>query len=247
MKQMTYQQKDNMPKLKHPTQINVTTFNTASEIDYKLYKKYCKDQNIEPVDYRMYKKVLTTSNQILSEKVLDGKRIKLPFGLSDVFINKYKQEVKNQDGKVNLPIDWKRTKEFGKKIYHLNKHTDGFIFKWFWAKGDAKFKFKDLWSFKAVRKNTRAINNKIKQGEELNYKEYQNPKLHTINKRKYNATAQVEEYDARTKKLVKVWENRNDLINHYEITINYFNKLIALPGKRWLKGKTYIVYKHDTN
>jgi len=157
MKQMTYQQKYNMPKLKHPTQINVTTFNTASEIDYKLYKKYCKDQNIEPVDYRMYKKVLTTSNQILSEKVLDGKRIKLPFGLSDVFINKYKQEVKNQDGKVNLPIDWKRTKEFGKKIYHLNKHTDGFIFKWFWAKGDAKFKFKDLWSFKAVRKNTRAI------------------------------------------------------------------------------------------
>jgi len=100
---------------------------------------------------------------------------------------------------------------------------------------------------KLLEKIPELFNNKIKQGEELNYKEYQNPKLHTINKRKYNATAKVEEYDARTKKLVKVWENRNDLINHYEITINYFNKLIALPGKRWLKGKTYIVYKHDTN
>lgn len=235
-----------MPQLKHPTQINITTFNTASETDYKLYKKFCKENNLEPVDYKLYKKIITTSNEILSDKILDGKRIKLPFGLSDVFINKYKHQLKKQDGKLNLPIDWKRTKELGKKIYHLNKHTDGFIFKWFWAKGDAKFKFKDLWSFKAVRKNTRAINNKIKQGEEINYKEYLTAKLPNST-RKYNATAKVEEYDAKTKKLVKVWDNRQELIKHYEITINYFNKLIALPQKRWLKGKTYIVYKHDTN
>lgn len=234
-----------MPKLKHPTQINVTTFNTASEADYKMYKQYCKEQEIEPVDYRTYKRILTTSNDIISQKILQGERIKLPFTLSDVFINKYKQEVKNKDGKVNLPIDWKRTKEFGKKIYHLNKHTDGFIFKWFWAKGEAKFKFKDLWAFKAVRKNTRAINNMVKNGEDLKFKEYQNPKLHNVNKRKYNSTTPVEEYDAKTKKLVKVWNNRNELINHYEITINYFNKLIALPQKRWLKGKTYITYANE--
>ena len=29
---------------------------------------------------------------------------------------------------------------------------------------------------------------------------------------------------------------------YFSITINYFNKLIALPQKRWLHGKTYLMY-----
>jgi len=230
-----------MPKLKRDPEINVTTFNTCSEADYNLYKEYCKEQGIECKDYKLYKKSNTIANEFLSDKILEGKRIKLPYGISDVFINKYKQELKTKDGKLNLPIDWKKSKELGKRIYHMNHHTDGYIFKWFWAKSEAKFKFKDLWSFKAVRKNTRAINNLLKVGE-IEYKQYQNPTTHKIKKRVDNKSTQVIEYDAKTKKPIKTWTNRQELIDHYSITINYFNKLIALPQKRWLHGKTYLMY-----
>jgi hypothetical protein len=231
-----------MPKLKNPPQLKVSTFNTCSEADYKLYKEYCISSNKEPVSYTKYKKIVLVSNEILSDKILNGARVKLPYGLSDVFINKYKQDIKNKDGKINLPIDWKKTKEYGKKIYHLNKHTDGYTFKWFWAKGDAKFKFKDLWAFKAVRKNTRKINTLVKEGFN-GYNEWYNSKIKTgVSKRKININTPINEWDAKTKTIIKTWNNREELINHYDITLNYFNKLIALPQKRWLKGKTYLTY-----
>jgi hypothetical protein len=225
-----------MPKLKHPTQINVTTFNTCSQSDYKLYK----EESNHKVSYEMYKKINVLANTFLSDKILEGKRIKLPFGLSDVFINKYKQEIKNKDGRLNLPIDWKKSKELGKRVYHLNHHTDGFTFKWFWAKSDAKFKFKELWAFKAVRKNTRAINKIVKEGE-VEYKQYVNTKATKKVKVDYS-NIPVNEYDAKTNKVIKVWNNRLECINHYEITLNYFNKLVALPQKRWLRGKSYLKY-----
>jgi hypothetical protein len=231
-----------MPKLKNPPQLKVSTFNTCSEADYKLYKEYCISNKKEAVSYTKYKKIVLVSNEILSDKILNGARVKLPYGLSDVFINKYKQDIKNKEGKINLPIDWKKTKEYGKKIYHLNKHTDGYTFKWFWAKGDAKFKFKDLWAFKAVRKNTRKINTLVKEGFN-GYNEWYNSKIKTgVSKRKININTPINEWDAKTKTIIKTWNNREELINHYDITLNYFNKLIALPQKRWLKGKTYLTY-----
>ncbi len=231
-----------MPKLKYPPQINVTTFNTCSEADYKLYKEYCLERGKKPVSYTTYKKITLTSNQFLSDKILEGKRIKLPFGLSDVFINKYKQEPKTENGRINLPIDWKKSKELGKRVYHLNQHTDGYTFKWFWLKSDAKFKFKDLWSFKAVRKNTRSVNKKIRV-DDVEYKEWYNKNAKGAKqKREANSNRTVLEYDAKTKALLHTWKNRQELISHYKITLNYFNKLIALPMKRWLKGKTYLVY-----
>ena len=225
-----------MPKLKHPTQVNITTFNTCSQSDYKMYKEKSKHK----VDYELYKKINLTANTFLSEKILEGKRIKLPFGLSDVFINKYKQELKSKDGKLNLPIDWKKSKELGKRVYHLNHHTDGFTFKWFWAKSEAKFKFKELWAFKAVRKNTRAIKKILKVGD-VEYKQYVNTKATKKEKMDYS-NLKVNEYDSKTNKIIKVWDNRDECIKHYEITLNYFNKLVALPQKRWLRGKSYLKY-----
>ena len=52
----------------------------------------------------------------------------------------------------------------------------------------------------------------------------------------------VNEYDSKTNKIIKVWDNRDECIKHYEITLNYFNKLVALPQKRWLRGKSYLKY-----
>ena len=66
-----------MPKLKNPPQLKVSTFNTCSEADYKLYKEYCISNKKEPVSYTKYKKIVLVSNEILSDKILNGARVKL--------------------------------------------------------------------------------------------------------------------------------------------------------------------------
>jgi hypothetical protein len=79
--------------------------------------------------------------------------------------------------------------------------------------------------------------------DDVEYKEWYNKNAKGAKqKREANSNRAVLEYDAKTKTLIHTWKNRQELISHYKITLNYFNKLIALPMKRWLKGKTYLVY-----
>jgi hypothetical protein len=63
------------------------------------------------------------------------------------------------DGKeiIIMPVDWKKTRERGKKIYHMNFHTDGYRFKWRWFVKQARFKFSKYWVFKPSRVTSRKI------------------------------------------------------------------------------------------
>lgn len=80
-------------------------------------------------------------------------------------INKKKRKkLKTVDGKVvvNLPIDWKKTKEKGKHIYNFNYHTEGFFFGWMWFKESTRIRNIDLWYFKPSRTTSRLLSHYIK-------------------------------------------------------------------------------------
>ena len=70
---------------------------------------------------------------------------------------------------VNLPIDWKRTKEKGKVIYNFNFHTEGFFFGWVWFKKTARFKDADLWYFKPTRDTSRLLAHYVKTNEKYQH------------------------------------------------------------------------------
>jgi len=90
-----------------------------------------------------------------------GERERLPYGFGTFAITKKKRKTKKilPDGteRINLAIDWKKTKEKGKYVYNLNLDTEGYFFGWKWFKEDARFKFVNLWWFKPSRISSRLI------------------------------------------------------------------------------------------
>lgn len=137
------------------------------------YDKFCeKNKNIN-VSFDSWKEIIYLFNYTFIEHILEtGEKIKFPSGIGQISINKRKRKIyKIVDGKevVNLPIDWKKTKERGKYIYNFNHHTEGYFFGWKWFKKTARFKYCDLFYFKPARNTSRLLKHYIEVDEKYQH------------------------------------------------------------------------------
>ena len=136
---------------------------SASRENFRLFRK--KHPSIK-ITYDQFTKIIYGYNESYRDYLLEtGDKEKFPMGLGEfAVLKRRKRKTRIVDGRevINLPIDWKKTKEKGKLIYQFNYHTEGFSFRWYWFKKPAKFKFSDLWYFRAMRVNSRLINHYIK-------------------------------------------------------------------------------------
>ena len=72
------------------------------------------------------------------------------------------------DDKNKLKIDWAASKKLGKRIYHLNDHTGGYKYRFYWTKGIIKNI--TAYSFIPTRTNTRTLAGILKdKNRELDY------------------------------------------------------------------------------
>lgn len=136
------------------------------------YKRFLAENNLtkDILSYEKYCKNLEVCNWMFVEYALrTGERVKLPHGFGFIAVNKkmlkrYK-DYKNPEGKnyINLRVDFNKTKQYGKVIYHTNEHSDGYNFKWVWSPKEAKFFLSDLYIFKPGRYASRAIAKYIKK------------------------------------------------------------------------------------
>lgn len=107
------------------------------------------------VDYRLYKRVLDEMCNVILECVLEGSGgFKMPYGLGLIQIVKYRP--KNFDSK-SLSVDYKASKEYDKKIYHLNEHSDGYKYRLYWSKIPRTFPDRYKYQVALVRKNKRKL------------------------------------------------------------------------------------------
>lgn len=138
------------------------------------YKDFCKKHPDLNVSKDEWLKVIYEFNMMIVEHMLEtGEKVKLPFGIGEFAINKRKKKkVKMLNGKefIDLPVDWKKTREKGKIIYNFNFHTEGFSFKWKWFKNSARFKYSDLFYFKASRVNSRLLTHYLTIDENYQHK-----------------------------------------------------------------------------
>lgn len=125
------------------------------------YNSFCKKHPSIKLTFDQWRNIIYSFNDAFREYILEtGEKAKLPFGFGEFAINKKKRKkMKDVDGKefVNLPIDWKKTREKGKRIYNFNFHTEGFFFGWVWFKSTARFKHSQLWYFKPSRNTSRLL------------------------------------------------------------------------------------------
>jgi hypothetical protein len=137
------------------------------------YLDFCKKNPSTSLSFEQWKDIVYTFTDGFKEYILEtGEKIKIPYGIGELSINKKKRKrIKSANGKefINLPVDWQKTKEKGKIIYNFNFHTEGFFFGWQWFKVNSRFKFSDLWYFKASRLTSRLLAHYIKSNEKYQH------------------------------------------------------------------------------
>ena len=130
------------------------------------YNNFCNKNPTIKITFDQWKNIIYLYNEYFKNYILEtGEKARLPFGLGEFSINKKKRrKLKTVDGKevVNLPVDWKKTKEKGKRIYNFNYHTEGFFFGWMWFKESTRIRNIDLWYFKPSRATSRLLSHYIK-------------------------------------------------------------------------------------
>lgn len=140
------------------------------------YPQYAAETKKEVVDLKTYLKLSAEYNKFLIGKVLNAKKITLPSRFGTLQITGRKEKIRfDEDGKVvGLAPNWQETKKLWnkdpqagkerKKIYHINSHTGGFRYTYFWSKARVLVENKTLYSLRMTRENKRAVNEHIEKG-----------------------------------------------------------------------------------
>ncbi len=130
------------------------------------YNNFCKKNPSVKLTFEEWRNIIYSYTEAFRDYILEtGEKAKLPFGFGEFSINKKKRrKMKGVDGKefVNLPIDWKKTREKGKRIYNFNFHTEGYFFGWVWFKDTARLRQSNLWYFKPSRTTSRMLSHYLK-------------------------------------------------------------------------------------
>ena len=131
------------------------------------YNKETKKGSEFDIDYRTYRALCQDFNKAISKDILHhSKELKVPYRLGNIRIKKSKMNF-SPDKRKYLKVDWKKTKETGIRVYHLNEHTDDFKFRWYWEKSKAIIKNKRSYYFEATRDNKRTLA-KLLKSEDIN-------------------------------------------------------------------------------
>ena len=146
------------------------------KVDYsstreQVYKDFCKKYPQYKVGFIEWRKIIYDYNESFRNYILEtGDKAKMPSGFGDFsIIKKFRKKfftTPTGEQKLNLPIDWQKTKEKGKIIYNFNYHTEGFYFGWKWWKDNSsRIKYKKLWYFKPSRVTSRMLAHYIKSSD----------------------------------------------------------------------------------
>ena len=107
------------------------------------------------VDYGVYKRVIDSMCSVILEHMLErSEGFKMPYGLGFIQVGKYRPKSFTDK---SLSVDYKVSKEYNKRIYHLNEHSDGYKYRLYWSKIPSTFPDRYKYQLQFVRKNKRDL------------------------------------------------------------------------------------------
>ena len=132
-----------------------------------MYNTWIKENNDVDMIYLRFKRILDKFNKTILEGLQDrSEGFKMPYGLGYIQIVKYRPKKYNSK---SLSKDYKSSNEYGKPIYHLNEHSDGYKFRLYWSKLPQTFPDRYKYTLNFVRTNKRRLAQLI-----FNHKDYIN-------------------------------------------------------------------------
>ena len=140
-------------------------YRTTEKAVFKRFKEKYPEVKI---DYYTWCNVIYSFNYAFRDHCLEtGEKVSFPYGFGQFAVIKKKpaklKTLPTGEEIVGLPIDWAKTKQHGKYIYHMNYNTEGFKFRWRWFINTARFYKADVWTFKPSRVSSRLIKHYIDQ------------------------------------------------------------------------------------
>jgi len=152
-------------------------YNTGEYYKYYKEKHFGRNKSSKYyVDKQLYTKVLKDFfDLVVEDLIMNGSEFILPSNMGKIQIRKYKATLKmGEDGKLinHLPVDYGATNKLRASnpeaaknkvvIRHLNKHTDGYTFRYIYIKNKARYKNKSAYSFKMTRTNKLKVTNSVR-------------------------------------------------------------------------------------
>lgn len=134
----------------------------------QMYQHYISDiEEGSPYDisYSVYVKITTSYLKKIIERLYKGFKVKLPYKLGKLQIVKKKMYFKSQINK-KLGIDWQATNKYGKVIHHLNEHSSGYKYLYFWDKRGASVHNIGKYRFIPCRDLKRTLAKLIKENKQ---------------------------------------------------------------------------------
>ncbi len=119
-----------------------------------IYRSYTKETGVD-VPYLRFKRILSRFNKSILEALQDhAEGFKMPYGLGYIQIVKYKPKSYSEK---SLSVDYKASKDYNKKIYHLNEHSGGYKYRLYWSKLPQTFPDRYKYTLNFVRQNKRRL------------------------------------------------------------------------------------------
>lgn len=107
------------------------------------------------VSYADYKRILNMMTRLILEYIFERSEcFKMPFGLGYICVCKYRPK---EYTSKSLSVDYSASKEYDKRIYHLNEHYGGYKVRLYWSKIPKSFP--DIYKYQLclVRQNKRRL------------------------------------------------------------------------------------------
>jgi hypothetical protein len=119
------------------------------KLTYTIYDFYQSYNKKDKVSRDQYIAILKDFFSIMVKKIItDRKMIELPYNLSTHRIQKVKHDISRTPR-----VDFNKTKLLGKTVYHLNSHSSGYYFRWYWYKYPYLIRNKKQYTFELTKKN----------------------------------------------------------------------------------------------
>ena len=93
--------------------------------------------------------------KVILEHVLNAAEgFKMPYGLGFIQVGKYRPKSITP---TSLSVDYKASKEYNKRIYHLNEHSNGYKYRLYWSKIPRTFPDRYKYQLQLLRQNKRML------------------------------------------------------------------------------------------
>lgn len=137
---------------------------TKSYTETDFYKYYIDaTTDVYHISKKTYKQILLEFLKIIQTRVIEESRIvRLPYRVGSICIVKKKPKSWKTSPKS---FDYQACKIYGTRVYHLNEHSDGYKYRFYWNKQDCNFKNKGMYQMKWSRDNKRRLAQIIKNKE----------------------------------------------------------------------------------